>query len=87
MTDDLRARLTEWLRLRPLLVALDFDGVLAPIVEQPEDARALPGTVEMLERLAALDGVHVALVSGRALTSRSYKTRSASTLRTPSCVR
>lgn len=69
MTDELRARLSEWLRRRPLLVALDFDGVLAPIVEQPEAARALPGTDELLERLAAIDGVHVALVSGRALTS------------------
>ncbi len=69
MTDDLRARLTEWLRRRPLLVALDFDGVLAPIVEQPEDARALPGTDELLERIAAMGGVHVALVSGRALSS------------------
>jgi len=69
VTDELRARLSEWLRRRPLLVALDFDGVLAPIVEQPEAARALPGTDELLERLAAIEGVHVALVSGRALTS------------------
>lgn len=69
MTDELRARLSEWLRRRPLLVALDFDGVLAPIVEHPEAARALPGTDELLERLAAIDGVRVALVSGRALTN------------------
>ncbi|MEO7745971.1 MAG: trehalose-phosphatase [Actinomycetota bacterium] len=69
MTDELRTRLVQWWQRRPLLVALDFDGVLAPIVEQPEDARALLGTGELLDRIAAIDGVHVALVSGRALAS------------------
>lgn len=69
MNDDLRDQLAQWLRRRPLLIALDFDGVLAPIVERPQDARALPGTAELLQRLASTDGLHVALVSGRALTS------------------
>jgi trehalose-phosphatase len=44
---------------------LDFDGVLAPIVERPEDAAAPPETVAELERLVARYAV-VAVVSGRA---------------------
>jgi len=46
------------------LVALDFDGVLSPIVPRPEDARPLPGTLVVLAELAALVG-RVAVVSGR----------------------
>ena len=50
-----------------LLVALDFDGTLAPIVEVPSDARALPEALAAIRGLAALPGTTVALVSGRAL--------------------
>ena len=32
---------------------LDFDGTLAPIVDDPNEARPLPGTVELLGHLAA----------------------------------
>jgi len=48
------------------LVALDFDGVLAPLVDDPATSRALPASARAIERLAAT-GVPVALVSGRAL--------------------
>jgi trehalose-phosphatase len=44
---------------------LDFDGVLAPIVERPEDAAIPVGTREELARLGARYAV-VAVVSGRA---------------------
>ncbi len=44
---------------------LDFDGVLAPIVARPEDARVPRKTRKQLERLAARYGI-VAVVSGRA---------------------
>ena len=50
-----------------LLVATDFDGVLAPLVQDPLQSRALPGTVETLEELAALPSTHAAVVSGRDL--------------------
>ena len=55
---------------RPLLVALDFDGTLAPLVDDPSASRALPGAAAALVQLVALPTsarVHVALVSGRAL--------------------
>lgn len=55
---------------RPLLVALDFDGTLAPLVDDPSASRALPGASAALAGLVALPAsarVHVALVSGRVL--------------------
>lgn len=52
-----------------LLVALDFDGTLAPEVDQPHGARALPEAQEAIIRLTALPDTTVALVSGRALDS------------------
>ena len=50
---------------RPLLVASDYDGVLAPLVGDPSAAVPQPGAAEALARLAAAAGVTVALVSGR----------------------
>lgn len=52
---------------RPLLVGLDVDGVLAPIVAHADDAELLPGVLGALGRLAAVPAVAVAVVSGRAL--------------------
>ena len=45
-------------------VFVDFDGTLSPIVASAADARPLPGTGEVLLRLAAVAG-RVAVVSGR----------------------
>ncbi len=50
-----------------LLVALDFDGVLAPIVEVPSQARPLPGAARAVTGLAELPDTVVAMVSGRGL--------------------
>ncbi|MDI2097356.1 trehalose-phosphatase [Ruicaihuangia caeni] len=52
-----------------LLVALDFDGTLAPEVDDPEQARMLPAAQEAIGRLALLPRTPVALVSGRGLPS------------------
>jgi len=52
-----------------LLVALDFDGTLAPEVDEPEKARALPEARAAMLRLVAAPNTRVALVSGRALAS------------------
>lgn len=50
-----------------LLVALDFDGTLAPEVDDPEKARATPEARRAVERLVGLPDTRVALVSGRSL--------------------
>ncbi|MGI9000779.1 MAG: trehalose-phosphatase [Pseudonocardia sp.] len=50
-----------------LLVALDFDGVLAPIVDVPSVARPLPASAATVGALATLADTTVAVVSGRGL--------------------
>lgn len=46
-----------------LVLFLDFDGTLSPIVSKPDDAKLLPGMKEVLEKCALK--YDVALVSGR----------------------
>ncbi|TNY36673.1 trehalose-phosphatase [Thermomonospora catenispora] len=54
------------------VVALDFDGTLAPIVEDPAQARAHPGAAPALARLAPLVDA-VVIVTGRpAATAVEY---------------
>ncbi len=62
---ELGAALAELARQRPLLVASDYDGVLAPLVGDPSVAVPQAGVAEVVGRLAAHDDVVVALVSGR----------------------
>jgi trehalose 6-phosphate phosphatase len=45
------ARLAE--RADEVALCLDFDGTLSPIVDDPQTARPLPGTVELLGQLVA----------------------------------
>jgi trehalose 6-phosphate phosphatase len=49
-----------------VLVALDFDGTLAPLQDDPENSRMLPEAREAVDALTDVDGVHVSLVTGRA---------------------
>lgn len=69
LPSGLVAALEELARVRRLLVALDFDGTLAPHVDDPELARAIPQSRDAVLRLLALPETPVALVSGRALAS------------------
>lgn len=46
------------------LLVFDFDGVLAPIVDDPDQAYADPGAVAGLRRLAPLIG-DLAIITGR----------------------
>lgn len=48
-----------------ILVALDFDGVLAPLVLDPWTSRILPASAEAVASLTTQPGVTVVLVSGR----------------------
>ncbi len=56
-----------WRRTGRLVLLLDFDGTLAPIVDRPEQAEMPARTRRALQRLMAMPGVAVAVVSGRAL--------------------
>jgi trehalose 6-phosphate phosphatase len=50
-----------------LSLFLDFDGTLAPIVNDPDDARLDPEVRSRLAALSARDDTLVAIISGRAL--------------------
>jgi trehalose 6-phosphate phosphatase len=62
---ELDAALVDLAGRRPVLIASDYDGVLARLRDDPSSAVPEPGVAEVLARLAAADGVTVALVSGR----------------------
>jgi len=66
---QLRRAVAAFAARRRVLVAVDFDGTLSPFVLNPLEARAVPGAIEALRAAAALDGVTVAVVSGRDLAT------------------
>jgi trehalose 6-phosphate phosphatase len=55
-------------RPREATIAFDYDGVLAPIVADPNDARPYPGMVAVLSRLAAVVG-SLSIISGREIAA------------------
>jgi trehalose-phosphatase len=63
------AVLTNFASKKKLLVCLDFDGTLAPLVDDPEASRMIDCARQALERLTLLPGVSVALVTGRSIES------------------
>ena len=65
ITDPLRAALSS---ASSALVALDFDGTLAPISPRPGDARPLAGVQEILRDVRAT-GATLAVVTGRSVAS------------------
>ena len=67
LPEDLRDALDAAAATARLLVTSDFDGTLAPIVDDPTEARPLPRAAEALIALSELPSTTVALVSGRAL--------------------
>lgn len=66
MTDDALAAIRA--ALAGALVALDFDGTLAPIVPDPSTSRPVPGAVDLLSALADA-GARVAVITGREATT------------------
>ncbi|HEY8700767.1 MAG TPA: trehalose-phosphatase [Arthrobacter sp.] len=69
LSPELRDALKGIAQTEHLLVALDFDGTVSPIVDRAGDARALPRSAAALAGLAALPRTTTALISGRALAS------------------
>jgi trehalose 6-phosphate phosphatase len=69
LPEPLVGALRELARTRQLLVALDFDGTLAPVVDKPDQARALPAAREAVLRLSVMPRTRVAVISGRSLSS------------------
>ena len=66
--DDPEALAAETLSsARPLLIGLDVDGVLAPLVDHAADAALLDGMSEAMSEVAELESVQVAVLSGRSL--------------------
>jgi trehalose 6-phosphate phosphatase len=69
LSRELVGALHEIARVKRLLVALDFDGTLAPEVDDPEQARATPEARAAVLALLALPNTRVALISGRSIAS------------------
>lgn len=68
MMIDLKTRLESMCLAPILLVASDFDGVLAHIVEHPDDATPLPASLRALEALGTLEQTYAGVISGRSLS-------------------
>ncbi len=73
MTEDgsggLYAALGRFVHRSPLLVACDFDGVLAEFATDPGSARPDPRAMRALREMARIPGTAVAIVSGRDLAT------------------
>ena len=63
----LRAAIGHIARVPQLLVGCDYDGTLAPLVDDPTTAGPLPEAVAAVRALALLPQTVVAVISGRAL--------------------
>lgn len=70
--DDLEAGLRRLALADRLLVASDFDGTLAPIVDRPDAVEPDLEALAELRRLAELEDTRVAVISGR---SRAFLER------------
>ncbi|WP_285244387.1 trehalose-phosphatase [Pseudarthrobacter sp. fls2-241-R2A-127] len=69
LAPELREALRRIADTGQLLVAMDFDGTMAPIVDSAHDARPLPRSAAAFAGLAVLPRTTTALISGRALAS------------------
>ncbi|WP_300343574.1 trehalose-phosphatase [Nesterenkonia sp.] len=67
LTEELNAALSSFAAEDRVLVCLDFDGCVAELVADALQARPVPANAEAIQRLAGLDGVDLAYVSGRPL--------------------
>ncbi|MFC0673432.1 bifunctional alpha,alpha-trehalose-phosphate synthase (UDP-forming)/trehalose-phosphatase [Brachybacterium hainanense] len=73
--DALEGALAAFARTPRILVASDFDGVLAPIIADRDAVQGDPTALAALRELTEHAGVSVALVSGRSLEDLDRHTR------------
>jgi len=78
---ELSHRLRQLAQVPVLLVASDYDGVLAPLVDDPMQATASRQSVAALRALSELNDTHVAVVSGRSLRDLAIVSRLPSAIR------
>lgn len=69
ISSDLRKALAAFASQEKILIALDFDGTLAPLVDDPEASRMITPARQALEKLTSQSGVTIAIVTGRAIDS------------------
>lgn len=69
LSPELRQAARRIAQTEHLLVAMDFDGTISPLVDRADDARPLPRSAAAFAGLAALPRTTTALLSGRALAS------------------
>ncbi|GAA5100174.1 hypothetical protein GCM10025760_37200 [Microbacterium yannicii] len=67
LADDVRQAIAGVAASELLLVALDFDGTLSPLEDEPMDARMLPAARDAVNAVVAAPDTVVAFVSGRSL--------------------
>ena len=72
---EVETALTAFAEVPRLLIASDFDGVIAPIVSDRDAVQPDAAALTALRELSELPGVAVALVSGRALADLDSHTR------------
>lgn len=65
LSPDLAEALHRAAGARHLVIASDYDGTLAPFVDDPTKAFPIDGAIDVLSELAALPETTVALLSGR----------------------
>jgi trehalose-phosphatase len=72
---ELGERLQQLARVPNLLIACDYDGTIAPLVDDPMQARPNRDAVTAMRSLAELANTHVAVVSGRSLRDLALLSR------------
>lgn len=70
---ELEDRLNEAAHAPILLIACDYDGTLAPLIDHPAKAEADRAALVALRALVRLPQTHVAVISGRALADLAQK--------------
>ena len=75
LNEQLEDRIDQLARTPILLIACDYDGTVAPIVDDPMKALPLRETAVALRNLANLPHTHVAVISGRSLRDLAMLSR------------